>query len=98
IQVIELSTARIPAPGALEFRVFDVSHLVSSGPKVDFTCHVDIACVTDPSVRQDGRAVARMRFTADGGTFVCTGALLNDASNSLTPLFATANHCISTAA
>jgi lysyl endopeptidase len=97
-QVIELATARVPAPGALEFRVFDVSHLVSTGPKVDFTCHVDVACITDPSIRQDGRAVARMRFTVGGGTFVCTGALLNDASSSLTPLFATANHCISTAA
>ncbi len=97
-QWIELSSARRPAPGALEFRLVDVSHIFSALPKVINACHVDIACVTDPAVRQDGRAVARMRFVEGGSSFVCTGALLNDATSSLTPLFATANHCVSTAA
>ncbi|APV50886.1 hypothetical protein BWI17_15030 [Betaproteobacteria bacterium GR16-43] len=95
-QWIELWTARKPEPQQLLFRVTDVSHGFQKA--VTFTCHVDIACIPDPNVREDGRAVARMRFVKDGGAFVCTGSLLNDATGSFTPYFVTANHCISTAA
>ncbi|MGZ5101721.1 MAG: trypsin-like serine peptidase [Usitatibacter sp.] len=102
-QVIELASARRPAPNDLRFKVFDVSHFLQKAtdpirPKVlTFSCHVDVACVADANVGADRRAVARMLFT-DGGTFLCTGSLLNDRVSSLTPLFATANHCIHTAA
>lgn len=98
VQVIELFTARRPTPATLAFTVTDVSHIFGASPKVDFACHVDIGCIADTNVRQDGKAVARMRFVEGGGAFVCTGSLLNDAANSMTPLFATANHCISTQA
>ena len=64
---------------------------------LEFSCHIDIACAPNADARADGRAVARMLFT-DDGTFVCTGSLLNDQVSSFTPLFATANHCIHTAA
>lgn len=102
-QVIELATARLPASTQLRFSVFDVSHFLQKAadpirPKaLGYSCHIDVACVTNPDVRADGRAVARMLFT-DGNTFVCTGSLLNDQVSSFTPLFATANHCIHTAA
>jgi hypothetical protein len=95
VQVLEFWSARIPRGAELAFSLDDVSHILA---KVDFTCHVDIACIPDANVRTDGRAVARMRFTDGGRTFVCTGSLLNDASSSMQPLLATANHCISTAA
>jgi len=96
VQVIELWTARKPLPQQLAFRVVDVSHGFSKA--LDFACHVDIACVSDPNVRTDGKGVARMRFVKDGSAFVCTGSLLNDNASSMTPLFATANHCISSSA
>lgn len=38
----------------------------------------------------EGRAVAKMVFTEGGSTFLCTGTLLNDTRNSLTPYFLTA--------
>ncbi len=96
VQVIELWSAGRPAARELEVHVEDASHIFRKA--LDFTCHVDIACISDTSVRQDGRAVASMRFVEGGGTFACTGSLLNDAASSFTPLFATANHCISTQA
>jgi hypothetical protein len=101
-QLIELWSPRIPDANALRFAVVDVSHLVQRplepvySKAVQFTCHVDVSCIADPNVTQDSKAVARMFFTAaGGGTFVCTGSLLADRPHSLTPLFATANHCIS---
>jgi hypothetical protein len=35
-----------------------------------------------------------MLVTIDGDTYLCTGTLLNDAQNSFTPYFLTANHCL----
>jgi hypothetical protein len=52
--------------------------------------------VSDSGVQTAARAVARMTYVKSGGSFVCTGALINDRTSSFTPLFATAYHCIST--
>ncbi len=60
------------------------------------SCHLDATC-HDTYVNQRN-AVARMVFTSGGGTYVCTGTLLNDSQSSGTPYFLTANHCISTQA
>ena len=47
--------------------------------------------------RQD--AVGRIRFEDDGGTYVCSGTLLNDTRDGgFIPYFLTAHHCVSTAA
>ena len=44
-------------------------------------------------------AVARMTFVKDGGTYLCTGTLLNDNdSGTQVPWFHTAHHCISSPA
>jgi hypothetical protein len=101
-QLIELWSPRVPDAGALRFIVADVSHLMQrvlepvSSKALVFSCHIDVTCIADPSVSQDSKAVARMLFTnTGGGTFVCTGSLLADSPHSFTPLFATANHCIS---
>lgn len=37
-----------------------------------------------------------MLFTKDGGSYLCTGTLMNERQASYTPYFLTANHCIST--
>ena len=103
-QFVELWSPRVPDAKSLRFTVIDVSHLLQRSADMlrtkalDFACHVDVACIADTNVQTDSRAVAKMRFSKGGSTFVCTGALLNDRASSLTPLFATANHCISTQA
>ena len=103
-QVIELWSPRAPGASELRFVLTDVSHLVqrplepARTKALDFTCHVDVACIADPNVARDSKAVAKMVFSTGGRTFVCTGSLLNDRASSLTPLFATANHCISSQA
>ncbi|HEY4997577.1 MAG TPA: serine protease, partial [Usitatibacter sp.] len=100
-QLIELWSPREPGPASLRFVVDDVSHLLQRpidpvrSKALTFTCHVDVMCITDPNVTQDSKAVARMVFSNAGKSFVCSGSLLADRPHSLTPLFATANHCIS---
>ena len=58
-------------------------------------CNRDAICT--PEYLDQSRAVARMSFTrSNGKSYWCTGTLMNDARNSGTPHFLTANHCIST--
>ena len=57
------------------------------------SCQLDASCYEAYASQRN--AVARMIFTSDGGTYVCTGTLLNDSRASGTPYFLTANHCIS---
>ena len=57
------------------------------------SCHLDASCYE--AYANQRNAVARMIFTSGGGTYVCTGTLLNDSQSSGTPYFLTANHCIS---
>lgn len=59
------------------------------------TCNLDVTCFDNGAQQRD--AVARMLYVgANGNGFFCTGTLLNDAIQSNTPYFLTANHCIST--
>jgi hypothetical protein len=87
-------------------RLPTISHLVAAGNGLRAfglnigqagACEVDIACL-DTTLRQQlssaTNAVARMVVTIDGDTFLCSGTLLNDSQNSLTPYFLTANHCL----
>lgn len=83
-----------------------VSHLVKSPLDADQKdlgdigssgfCNIDLACrATTPS--KLGNAVAKILFTENGDTYICTGTLLSDKeSDSSIPYFMTANHCIST--
>jgi len=56
------------------------------------SCNVDVMCTPYQS---EGRAVAKMVFSEQGNTYLCSGTLLNDARASQTPYFLTAAHCIS---
>ena len=57
-------------------------------------CNLDANCYSENA--QERNAVARMLFTKDGGSYLCTGTLMNNTQNSFKPYFLTANHCIST--
>ncbi|HWI83304.1 trypsin-like peptidase domain-containing protein [Ramlibacter sp.] len=59
----------------------------SSSCEVDVTCHPYGA---------ESNSVARMSYVGtDGGSYWCSGTLLNDRVSSGTPWFLTANHCVS---
>ncbi len=62
------------------------------------SCNVDVICRVNelgPAFASVKNAVAHMRFTrTGGGTFICTGTLLNDTvPGTQVPYFHTANHC-----
>ena len=91
-------------------RLNAVSHLFTSAREgFDTTlvlqasqaCEVDVACkfaTLGTAFQNTTKAVARMVFSDEKGTHGCTGTLLKDTSNSQTPYFWTAAHCISTQA
>ena len=56
------------------------------------SCELDANCYADLAATRD--AVARMLFSKSGGSYICTGTLLNDQSATGTPYFISANHCI----
>jgi uncharacterized protein (TIGR03437 family) len=47
--------------------------------------------------RETAKSVGLIQFQQPDGEYLCSGVLMNDSSNSGTPYFLTANHCISDA-
>jgi hypothetical protein len=58
----------------------------------------DLACWSNdanyPALQIAAAATARVNFIEDGGSYICSGTLLNDMGDTSTPWFATANHCL----
>ena len=83
------------------FKIFEISHILAerdwrlraNEPDV-LNCEVDASCYGDP----EKNAVARIVFNDNGGTYVCTGTLLNNVVQDGTPYLLTANHCINSQA
>ncbi len=70
------------------YRAIDewVDAIETEGP-----CHNDVMCFPDWHPLHN----ATVRLTiVDGGTFLCSGTLLNSAANDFTPYLLTANHCV----
>ena len=59
-------------------------------------CHLDVSCYPDWSSSAAG--VAMIIYEKEGGTYSCSGALLNNRREDYAPYFLTAAHCVSTAA
>jgi len=73
-----------------------VSAGVGDGPERLFACEQDVSCFSVDPIARD--SVALILFQSGGGTFVCSGGLLNDTiPSSSIGWFLTANHCINTA-
>lgn len=53
-------------------------------------CNIDTVCPQGDAWRDEIRSVARITI---GGEFLCTGQLINNARQDLTPYFITADHC-----
>ena len=102
--VIEYQPAgRAVRRGLPPFQIAEISHIFSDpqpGPKEDLsraaaaTCNLDSTCYSEWA--DTAKAVGRISFESGGGSFVCSGTLLNTRNNSGDLLFLTANHCIDT--
>ncbi|MCY4588458.1 MAG: serine protease, partial [Bryobacterales bacterium] len=57
-------------------------------------CHLDVTCYTEWSSSATG--VALMVIEKNGGSAACSGTLLNNRRQDLTPYFLTAAHCVQT--
>lgn len=88
--------------GKVLFSVNWVSHLEHSPLEdvvrkngLSLSCQRNIACASSAE-QTAGKSVARMVFSdpSVGGSYTCTGTLLNNRSQDRTPYFLTANHCI----
>ena len=92
------------APGTLPFRIDSLQHFYVDpvdkmarglvNEKAAGSCENDVTC--HPEWADVARAVSLITFVEDGGSFLCSGQLLNDNAQDFTPYFLTANHCIST--
>jgi hypothetical protein len=104
-QVVELAIPIGEPEPAVE--IVRVSHLVS-GPATRFgktlsevgnslSCEIDVACVSSPSqaLLNAAKSTVQMLSTqVGGGSFLCTGALLNDTDASTQiPYLISGNHC-----
>jgi lysyl endopeptidase len=71
-------------------------------PKEDTSCLMNAACFGAevlPAMDLYKKAVAHLQYVEGGTSFICSGALMNDADTStFVPYFLTANHCFSTQA
>jgi len=110
-QSVELWLPPGAAPAGVTIEAPRLSHLMTNAIE-DFkilekigesgSCNIDAVCrvgTLGQPFANASTAVARMTFVKDGGTYLCTGTLLNDTDNSSqVPWFHTANHCISSQA
>lgn len=101
---MEIELPQGVSPDTVEIAIPQVSHfflhpLAAAGGNViksigdSASCEIDATCYSNWSA--EGNATAKMTFVKDGGSYLCSGTLLNDTQSSRTPYFLSANHCIS---
>jgi PKD repeat protein len=60
--------------------------------------YIGINCAEGKELQDVKHSVCKITFRSDSSSYLCSGALLNNARNDETPYFLTASHCISTSA
>ena len=104
---IEIELPAGTSPDTVKISIPRISHFFSSplaAPAVQggelvgddgdsASCRIDAACYSDWSAER--KSTAKMVYTQSGGSYLCTGTLLNDMAGSFIPYFLSANHCIS---
>jgi hypothetical protein len=89
-------SVRIPQISHLSLSVLDLQTKSLSDVSLSAACNIDVSCSNaNPTIRA---ATAKIVFTDNGATYMCSGTLLNDREKSWIPYFITANHCINTMA
>ncbi|HET7728985.1 MAG TPA: trypsin-like peptidase domain-containing protein [Usitatibacter sp.] len=108
-QTVELWTPDARAAQGARADVVLVSHL-DAAPSAAFkstgagsaqSCHRDVACAsaTDPALAQAARAVAKLVYTDNGASYLCSGTLINDGEAATqVPYVYTAAHCMASQA
>jgi hypothetical protein len=56
-------------------------------------CEVNVNCPEGDQWQNEKRGIARILIKKGGGTFWCSGSLINNTAQDLTPYFLTADHC-----
>lgn len=105
--ILELYAPSRAAREAMASAVLDrVNYLFAAAGDGEFaTLHkaaytqYDVTCWTNSTdyaaLLKGAAATAKINYvSSDGGSYLCTGTLLNDRNGTSTPWFATANHCI----
>ncbi len=72
------------------FRSFKPAAKATASAAKSGACNVDIACEEGDDWRDQASAVGGYSF---GGSIFCTGTLINNTAQDVTPYFLTANHC-----
>lgn len=104
-QTVEIYLPSGASAGQIRVTINSIAHLLASpygaldSLKIGESdaCEIDANCVTNPSTAYINakNAVARMSYQKNGGSFLCSGTLLNDTvTTSFVPYFFSANHCI----
>lgn len=57
------------------------------------SCEVNVACSEGNSYQNQKRGVVKLQMKIGAATYLCTGSLVNTASNDCTPYLLTADHC-----
>ena len=101
-QFIQLVSMAPTPPAAV--RVVNVSHLwldpavaqpPEAQPKYLAACQQNYSCATDATIKESGKAVARLLMDhGDGTAGLCSGSLLNDRGSTGNAWFTTAAHCL----
>ncbi len=60
------------------------------------TIFIDVNCEEGDNWQLEKHAVAKMTYQRDDGSYLCTGALVNNTAEDGTPYFLTAYHCLNT--
>jgi hypothetical protein len=94
---VDAVRARIEVEGASHLTASPSQLFKSTGVGAAQKCHEDVACVAakNPALAQAARAVAKLLYTENGVSYVCSGTLINDGdAASQVPYIYTAAHCI----
>jgi hypothetical protein len=87
--------------GLPDVRIYQVHYvyrgleLLGKGPSGP--CEVNVNCPEGNSWQNEKRSVAKIVLKAGSGTYLCTGALVNNVRQDSTPYLLTARHCGNTA-
>ena len=98
--VVEVELPPGATPGDVRITTPLVSHMATSAlagfamPKAAASCNIDATC-HESAWSAEMNAVARIVYTVEGASYVCSGTLVADRDGAtVIPYFLTANHCI----
>ena len=66
-------------------------------PRLECSNHIDVQCRVNQFPADKDDAIARLIFEKPGGTYACSGTLMNTTLGTHEPYILTARHCINTA-